>query len=175
MNPIVHAEIGWLCSQSRASRRERWVITAAAILPDLDGAGILFSDELYAAWHHKVGHGLPAAVGFTVLALLVTRSWRVAGLACLAFHTHIVADLVGSGPGWPIWYLWPWSELEWLPSWQWDLASWQNSLIGLAFTLAGLSGALWWKRTPVELFSTKADAAVVATLRARFAREKSPN
>jgi hypothetical protein len=51
---------------------------------------------------------------------------------------------------------------------QWNLASWQNSVIGLAATIACLACALWTRRTPVELFSVKADAKVVATLRARF-------
>ena len=84
----------------------------------------------------------------------------------LAFHTHVVADLVGSG--WPLFYLWPVSDTEWLPSWQWDLASWPNAIIGLAVTLTALGCAVWFGRTPVELFSERADAQVVAVIRARF-------
>ena len=90
------------------------------------------------------------------------------GLALAMFHLHLFCDLLGSGPGWPIYYLWPLSlaELSW--SGQWNLASWQNSLIGLGATLAVLSCALPLGRTAVELFSLKADAKVVATLRKRF-------
>jgi hypothetical protein len=38
----------------------------------------------------------------------------------------------------------------------------------MAATALCLAGALWWRRTIVEVFSIKADAAVVAALRARF-------
>ena len=109
----------------------------------------------------------------TVAVGVVCRSWKAAALGCIAFHSHIVMDLVGSGPGWPILYWWPWRTDEWLPSWQWDLASWQNSVLGLLTVLVCLSMALWRRRTPVELFSTAADAKVVETLRARFLGETS--
>ena len=66
--------------------------------------------------------------------------------------------------------MWPINDMEWLPSWQWDLASWQNALFGMTTTIACLACALVKGRTPVELFSTAADAKVVATLRARFGK-----
>jgi uncharacterized membrane protein YagU involved in acid resistance len=53
---------------------------------------------------------------------------------------------------------------------QWDLASWQNAVFGLAVTLAALGCALPLGRTVFELVSVKWDVLVVATLRARFAR-----
>ena len=58
---------------------------------------------------------------------------------------------------------------------QWDLASWQNSVIGLAVTLACLGCAFWQRRTVVELFSPRWDAHVVATLRKRFLGEPLPS
>ena len=105
-----------------------------------------------------------------VLGALAHRWLQVAALAMVAFHLHLLCDLAGSGPGWPLTYLWPFSrqELEW--SGQWDLASWQNSCIGLAVTLLVLSCAVWVRRTAVELFWVKADQAVVAAIRARFMR-----
>lgn len=174
MNPIIHGEIGWLLAQPLEKKRDRLVVTLAALVPDLDGLGIVVSEDVYADWHHRLGHGLLAGLAVPVVALAVTRSPKAALLAFVAFHSHIVGDLVGSGPGWPLWYLWPFSDVEWLPSWQWDLASWQNSVIGLAITLACLSCALWVSRTPVELFSRRADAQVVATVRARFPRFARP-
>lgn len=168
MNPIIHGEIGWLCGAHLPRKRDRVVVTLASVLPDLDGAGLLISDELYAAWHHKLAHGALAAVVFPVVALAISRSPKVALLTLISFHLHVLADLAGSGPGWPIFYCWPWSHAEWLPSWQWDLASWQNAVIGMAITFTALSMALKRGRTPVELFSSKADAAVVKTLVHRF-------
>jgi hypothetical protein len=55
---------------------------------------------------------------------------------------------------------------------QWDLASWQNSVIGMAATLGCLLSALWVRRTAVELFSLKADAAVTEAMRRRFLRRE---
>lgn len=75
------------------------------------------------------------------------------------------AEAAGGAPG--LHSLWPFREDEWLWAGQWNLASWQNSVIGLAVTLAVLGCAVPFGRTIVELFSLKADAKVVATVRAR--------
>lgn len=181
MNALIHAEVGWLVAQlalssaPSTSRRDRLLVTAVAVLPDIDGAGLLVSDELYEAWHHRLAHGAVAALVLPALVLLVARSPRTAVAALLAFHTHIAMDLMGSGPGWPIVYLWPISNAEWLPSWQWHLASWQNTVFGLAATLACLACGVVYGRTPVEIVSTRADARVVATLRQRFKRKGAPS
>jgi hypothetical protein len=60
---------------------------------------------------------------------------------------------------------------EWFWDGQWDLASWQNSVIGLALTLAGLGIALVLRRTPVELLSVQWDQRVTQTIRTRFLGE----
>jgi hypothetical protein len=167
LNPIVHAELSWLVAQGLPERRDRIVVTVAGVLPDLDGLSLLGGVEAYSRWHHLLTHGLVAASVCGVVAL----AWRrpaVGALAFLAFHLHLLCDLLGSGPGWPIYYLWPMSRLEVMWSGQWNLASWQNSVIGMAATALCLACALWTKRTPVELFSLKTDAKVVAALRARF-------
>jgi inner membrane protein len=173
MSPLIHAEIGWLIAQPLQKRRDRVLVVAAAVLPDLDGAGLLVSDALYEAWHHRLAHGLIAAAVISIGVGLWTRRPLGLVLGVLAFHSHIVMDLVGSGPGWPILYWWPWSNSEWLPSWQWDLASWQNSVFGMFATLACLACAIPLGRTPVEVVSPKADTRVVQTLRARFSPRRS--
>ncbi len=173
MSPLIHGAVGWLIAQPLQRRRDRMVVTAVAVLPDVDGLGLLVSEDLYLAWHHRLAHGFGAAVVVTVACGLLLRPRGLGALlACLAFHSHIAMDLCGSGPGWPILYGWPWWDGEWLPAWQWDLASWQNSLVGLGTIVGCLSMALRTRRTPVELFSLRADARVVSALRLRFAREK---
>jgi hypothetical protein len=167
VSPIIHAAVGWLVAQPLAKRRDRILVTVAAVAPDIDGLGLLISDELYENWHHRLAHGIAAAVVTLVVCAIVSRSVRGALLGVVAFHTHIAMDLAGSGPGWPILYFWPWSNTEWLPAWQWDLASWQNSTFGLAVILACLACAIPLGRTPVELFSPKADARVVEAIRSR--------
>jgi len=171
VNPIVHAELSWLTGARLGDRRDRVLITLAGVVPDLDGLTLLAGVEAYAKWHHLLTHGLVAAVAFSVLfAALARRKLLVGLLSCLAFHLHLLCDLAGSGPGWPISYWYPFSDTEWLWDGQWNLASWQNTLIGLVATLTVLGCAIPLGRTAVELFSTKVDAKVVAALRARFRR-----
>lgn len=172
MSPLIHAEVGWLLALPLAKRRDRILVAAAAVIPDVDGFGLLVSDALYENWHHKLAHGAIAAVVVTALSFAVMQNAKAALLALAAFHSHIVMDLAGSGPGWPILYFWPCSDVEWLPSWQWNLASWQNSVFGLTATLACLACAIPYARTPVEMFSPRADAKIVETLRNRFRRAR---
>jgi hypothetical protein len=149
------------------------LVTLAGVLPDLDGLTLAAGEELYGRWHHVLTHGALAAAGcaFALVPFAgAGQRLKVAALALGAFHLHLLCDLAGSGPGWPIHYLWPWSDRETMWSGQWNLASWQNTVIGLTATLVCLSFALWRGRTPVELFSLKSDAKVVATLKARFRR-----
>lgn len=171
MNPIVHAELSWLVGARLPLRRDRVLVTLAGVLPDLDGLTLLAGEAAYATYHHVVTHGLPSAlVCAAVLGWLGEKKRVVAVLAFVTFHLHLLCDLVGSGPGWPLWYLWPFSTHETMWDGQWNLASWQNTLIGLAATLAVLVCALPLGRTAVEVFSTRADAVVVKALRARFRR-----
>ncbi len=180
MSPIVHGAVGWLLGQRLQRRRDRIALAVLAVAPDVDGLGVVVSEQAYVDWHHRLAHGAIAAVVATVVGALVfgtgPSSHRLksavvgALLGCLAFHSHIVLDLCGSGPGWPILYWWPWTDTEWLPSWQWDLGSWQNSVFGVVVIAACLAAGVVKGRTPVEMFSLRADAAVVVTLRKRFSR-----
>jgi len=170
MSPIIHGAVGWLIAQPLPRRRDRAIVTLAAVAPDLDGIGLIYSAELYVEWHHRLAHGAIFAVVTALVVGVACKSARAAALSVLAFHSHVAMDLVGSGPGWPIVYWYPFDNTEWLPTWQWDLASWQNSLFGLVTIIVCLSIALSRGRTPVELFSLKADGQVVGAVRQRFGR-----
>jgi hypothetical protein len=171
VNPIVHGELSWLVSQPLASKRDRGLVTLAGLVPDIDGLSLLGGVDAYATYHHLLTHGLvAAAVTALGCAALARDKLRTAGLALVSFHLHVVCDLAGSGPGWPVLYFWPMSRHEWMWAWQWDLASWQNSVIGMLATLACLAAALVVGRTPLELVSERADAVVTGTIRRRFGR-----
>jgi len=171
VNPLVHAELSWLAGVKLAARRDRLLVTLAGLAPDLDGLSLLAGEEGYAKWHHVLTHGIVSAVAVSaVCAAFASQRARVAAVAFAAFHLHLLCDLAGSGPGWPLTYLWPFSPVEWMWDGQWNLASWQNSLIGLVATLAVLACAVPFGRTIVELLSLRADAAVVATVRKRAQR-----
>ncbi len=189
MNPITHGLIGWALGATPSStHRERVLVTAAALAPDLDGLGLVAelatraSDNpvyWWSSYHHILCHNLAFAIVLSgAAAILARRRRRTAVLVFVAVHSHIVGDLIGArGPDdfqWPIPYLYPFSEtpaLVW--EGQWYLNAWPNivlsiGLLAWAFFVAWRSGY-----SPVGLLSKRADSAFVETLRARFGPEPS--
>jgi membrane-bound metal-dependent hydrolase YbcI (DUF457 family) len=164
MSPITHGMTGWIISQPLEKRRDRLFVTLASLLPDLDGAGAIIDIDYYAQYHHTFGHNL----FFGLLLLLVawrygTDKWRTALLAFLSFNSHILSDLLGSGNGWGIRYLWPVQNFmfEFSPPFQWELDSWQNLLFTTICMFIIIIIGLIKSRTIVELFSVTADEKVV--------------
>jgi membrane-bound metal-dependent hydrolase YbcI (DUF457 family) len=188
MHVVTHLLSGWLAAEAlQRGRRERAVAAWCAVAPDLDGVGMIVDwynraagraeTDYYEQLHHVWGHGLPAALVFTIAAWLL--SGRRAGAALLAFamvHLHLLLDLLGSRGSnpldlWPIAYLAPFSShlmLVW--PWQWPLTGWQNTsfscvLLAMVFVSAVVHG-----RSPVELLSTRMEAAFVAAVGERWRR-----
>src|SRR6266566_113479 len=108
-----------------------------------------------------------------VAAVLAKQRVKTTFLVLLSFHLHLLADLVGArgpdGEQWPIPYLLPlMKEVQLTWSSQWALNAWPNfvvtaDLIAIAFILARGRGF-----SPLEIFSSKADAIFVRALRTRF-------
>jgi inner membrane protein len=96
-----------------------------------------------------------------------------AAFAFVSFHLNLLEDLVGSrGPdgfGWPIPYLFPFSS-RWTWTWggQWELNAWPNVALTGALVCVTIWIAVTRGFSPVELFSRRADRAVIASLRKRF-------
>ena len=185
MNPIVHGELSWLVAQGLSRRRDRILVTVAGVLPDLDGLALLGGTDFYGRYHHTLTHGwlaaLVLAAGCAALASDSPlrrgreegRAWLgVFTLSLVTFHLHLLCDLAGSGPGWPLMYLAPFDRTESYWSGQWDLASWQNGVIGVTTSILCLATAFRWKRTVVEVFSLRADREVVRALWLRFRRRE---
>jgi hypothetical protein len=131
-------------------------------------------------YHHVLGHNLGFALVVGVLAVLLAKGkGKTTLLVLVSFHLHLVADLIGArGPDgyqWPIPYLLPFSkQWSWTWSGQWALNAWPNFLL----TALLLWLALWLARqrgfSPLEMFSAKADAALVRALRNRFPVKPEP-
>lgn len=191
MNPVTHFLLSWpLANAGKFQRRERALITLAGVSPDFDAFGIAADwltrgSETPLHWwdrfHHILGHNLTFGLAVATAALLISgRRWSVAGLSLLAFHLHLVCDLIGArGPDgyqWPIAYLHPFTDSwQWVWKGQWALNAWPNILItGIAIALALF---LSWKRgfSPIDLFSPKLDAVIVHTLRRRFGSPTHPS
>jgi inner membrane protein len=183
MSPVTHFLSGWVLANSVSlSRRDRALVTLSAVVPDVDGLGIVVealtrnsSHPLpwFSLYHHSL-HNLAFAVVIALLACaLAEEKWKTALLSFAGFHLHLLEDLLGSrgpdGDQWPIPYLAPFSSALSL-SWrgQWYLNAWPNFLITLA--LLAVTLYLAWARgySPVEMVSERADREFVAALRRRF-------
>lgn len=179
MNPITHLLAGWTAAeQTSLDHRDRALAVWAGLAPDLDGAG--FAVDLanqimgrpptyyFADWHHALLHGLPGATLIALAAAALAKDRRrTAALAFATAHLHFLCDLAGSrGPTaqdiWAIHYLAPLSQrmtVWW--SGQWELNAWPNILLtvvlmGYAFARAAACG-----RSPVSLFSARANEGFV--------------
>ncbi len=166
------------------SRRDRALLVAASVSPDIDGLPLLVdlarrhssdSMEYWSNFHHSL-HNLvfAAAVGLICMAL-AKRRYVMAGLAFGVINLHYLCDIIGSrGPDgyhWPIAYLLPFSDKwQFTVPWQWELNAWPNVLITAALMTLTIYYA--WRRgySPVGLFSGRADKVFVDMLRNRFGR-----
>lgn len=205
MSPVTHFFTGWLLASispggksASLTRREKALVVAAAVVPDIDGVGIIpelltrnTSHPLlwFSLYHHSL-HTLAFALVCTIAAFwlarmqtqaesgqsnqsVATHAWLTALLVFISFHLHLLCDLVGArgpdGDQWPIPYLKPFSSAVQL-SWhgQWALNGWQNFI----FTGLLLVITFWlaWRNgsSPIELFSPSANRAFIDTLRQRF-------
>jgi hypothetical protein len=184
MHPISHLLVGWtLANSAGLEKRDRMLVTIAGVIPDLDGLGVVMDIAtektkhqlyLYDQFHHILLHNLGFGILLTLIAIPTTKRRIFAPLlVILSFHLHLLGDIVGSrGPDgyqWPIPYLLPFSN-AWHLTWehQWGLKAWPNVTI----TLVLLAITLYWRwkqgRSPLEMISSRGDAAITNALRARF-------
>jgi hypothetical protein len=190
MNPGSHFLMSWtVANAASVTRRDRVLVTLSGVVPDIDGAGI-FAELLtkntstplfwYGEFHHVLGHNVGFSLVLATAVVLIGNRRSMTGfLALLAFHLHLLGDLVGSrGPDgyqWPIPYLLPFST-DWNLTWQyqWELNAWPNILVTLL--LLGVTLYLSWKRghSPLELVSQEADSAFVSGLRRKFGEPSDP-
>jgi inner membrane protein len=190
VNPVTHLLASWLVAEAvpGLGDRDRFLIVVAGVIPDVDGMGAFVElatrDSAhpllwFSEYHHSLHNaGLLLLVGAAVL-ILAQRRWTTLALAAFTFHLHLAFDVLGGrgpdGSQWPISYLAPFSgalQLMWRG--QWALNAWPNILLTVIL-LAVTLGLAWDRgRSPVGLFSKKADGIFVGALRQRFPRRSEP-
>jgi hypothetical protein len=180
MHLTQHLFASWLLPWTAlAERRDRILVAAAGIAPDVDAPVLLlwggkraFVEHHHEFTHHVAGAALAAAAGF---ALGRSRG-RTAAFAAGAWLLHLFLDMAGAGErfedgsfAYPLPLLRPFSARGTDPfPWSWPLASWQNALfLACLLVLVGRMGVVHG-RTVVEVLSPRADAGVVAALRRRW-------
>ena len=176
-----HIMMSWLTANTvKWSRRERLIVGWAGLSPDLDGLFILYDfyqkflgyhTNLYVKYHHTFGHNIFYAIVISVIAAFLAKQKRLlcGVLTFIALHLHYITDLLGSaGPYnslWPIYYFYPVSDTKSILLWQWELVSWQNTvifwiLIFMCFWVSRKNGY-----SPFELLSKWFDEQVFSIAR----------
>jgi inner membrane protein len=167
MQLLTHALAGWCAGNAFSTNgRERLACMAISLFPDLDGLGLVISQGAYLRWHHVLAHNLFAGVLVSTLLMTLGRSELKIGVAyLLLFHLHLAMDLIGSGSGWGIAYLWPFSAHSLESSVVWDFRSWQNYAVFVALAALTVWIAFSHKRTPLECLAPRLDAALIKARR----------
>jgi hypothetical protein len=115
MHLPTHALASWLLAEAAPlSNRQRALVLAAGLVPDLDALTLLGGIEVYQRWHRVILHnGLSALLCAALFAALGARPAagtsrdpveRAPPLLCAllvfaSFHLHLLGDLLGSaGP-----------------------------------------------------------------------------
>src|SRR5215467_7522511 len=176
MSPVTHLLSGWvLANAAGLERRDRLLVTLSAVVPDVDGLGIVAEfltrssnhPLLWFSRYHHTLHNIGFALIVTCLGFgFSVQKWKTAVLCFLAFHLHLVEDLLGSrgpdGDQWPIPYLSPFSDKpQFIWHGQWALNAWPN--FALTIGLLGVTLYLAWARgfSPLEMISRRADSTFV--------------
>jgi inner membrane protein len=168
-----HALASWLLAEApptSMSRRDRILVLAAGLAPDLDALSLLGGIAAYQKWHHLLFHNVVGAAVTTMACAALARSrFTVLVLSTVAFHLHLFLDLLGSGgPDGSIWsipYLAPFSSRAFSWSGQWPLGSLQNVTLTGLLVLMNWAVAVRRDRTIVQAFSPRTDARVVEILK----------
>ncbi len=183
MSPETHLLASWLIAAKVTDNLcDCRLVTLAGILPDADGLGLIVDivtgccghrgTQLYGHYHHYLLHGgFGGVLIAATMAGFARRQWRVALLALVGFHLHLLCDLAGSrGPSpedlWPIFYFGPFDkDPMWLWKGQWRLDGWPNRILSAALFL----WALWWAaklgHSFVGVFNRRVDGIFVGVLR----------
>ena len=164
MTPITHGLISWITANPLVEKKDRFLVTSAGLIPDIDGIGAIISIDYYAKYHHVLGHNLLFGILITLISLFIAKNkFLTAGLVLLSLHLHLLCDLLGSGAGWGVTYLWPFSSAmyEFQAPFQWELDSWQNLLVTAICIVLIIFISLKKNRTILEFFSQRLDKTVV--------------
>jgi len=154
--------------------RERLLCMLAASLADVDGLGIVVSEELYWSLHHALGHCLLFGVLLSAILTMFSTRRVLAFVTYLGlFHLHLVLDYFGSGPDWPLYYAWPFSRWEIENDRAWPFFSWQNLSAAAVMLAWTVTIAVRRGRTPLESVFPSLDRKLVTLVQPADVRPPS--
>jgi hypothetical protein len=160
---------GWcLGNLFRLTARERLFCMIISLAPDLDGLGLLFGKFVYLRYHHVLCHNLAFGIlSSLLLSLLSSQRLKSFFLYLGLFHLHLLMDYLGSGPGWPVVYFYPFSNWRWVNEKGWAFNGWQNIIMNLFLVWVFIQ--IWQKgRTPFELVWPSLDKYLIRKAKEDF-------
>lgn len=186
MTGLSHAVIGWFIGQGGGSAlRDRRIIAWMGVLPDVDviayPIGMIPSlnpddgYQLFVETHHHYTHGIGMIALAAVCGLAFgRRRLRTAVLAGVAACVHVVCDVIGSGPEFPVYPWWPFSDVDWTVAWSIPVNEWPNLFAG--FVLLAVAGLYSRSRgrTILEMISVEMDRELVRHIAPDNTKIKDP-
>jgi len=154
-----HVMSGWVVGNYlKINARERFFCMIAASILDIDGLGILISQEAYFDYHHILGHNILFGVIVSlVLSIFSSHKMKCFILYLALFHLHVLMDLFGSGECWTIAYFRPFSNYELYSNINWALYSWQNMLANVLLLIWTIALIISKQRSPLEYIMPSLD------------------
>ncbi|MCP5199954.1 MAG: metal-dependent hydrolase [Gammaproteobacteria bacterium] len=182
MQGPAHLGLGWLLGARLGERRNRRIVGLAGLAPDIDivvyplawlagGCDLDHAFAVYAGVHHRYTHGIVFALAAGLLAWRLAagrQRVRVALLSVLAVALHLAGDVIASGPAWPVYPLWPWSDLAWGVAWSWNASDWRNVTLSALAVVMALGWSYRRGHSPLECVSYRADDWMSSVMRGEF-------
>ena len=177
--------ISWFVAEANGldEARDRRIVAWAGLMPDVDVLAYLGAlayyrldkelafENVWKVVHHRYTHNLSFVLLTGIVAYVLasrahgnTSRMRVAMLAMLVSALHNFCDIVGGGPTWPIFPLWPLSGMTFHAEWSWTIGEWPNIVILVALLAGTLLYGRVVGRSPVECFGDRADRWMVRIL-----------
>jgi inner membrane protein len=137
-----------------------------SVAPDIDGIGLLFSEQAYFDWHHVAAHNLTFALLVSGVCTAVSpHRVKAFWIYLMLVHLHLLMDFLGSGPGWGIFYFWPFGRWMANNPYSWPFYSWENFCFAGIFLAWVVAIAIYDGRTPLEAVMPELDRKMVRAVR----------
>lgn len=178
-----HLVISWFVADASGldKPRDRRIVAWAGFSPDFDVVAYVAAivwygfdkdaafENVWKVIHHRYTHNFAWVLAAGVVAWALARGdsrsrLKVALFAMLACALHNFLDLVGGGPTWPIYPIWPVSDFKWHAEWSWTIGDWPNIVILAACLVGTLAFGKWAGYSPVECFGDRADRWTIQVL-----------